>query len=284
MTVICKSTYESARNANHAELVKQYRRTMNLGFTCTPRGQRIMELLNETLTVSPIAPFNQLPGRNYRLDYFKEEMTWKLGANKFDDSIKKHAKMWESVQNPDRTFNSNYGVYWFGPQNGLMTALGALIRDKDSRQAIIPMLSSEHLTPQTIDTVCTEAVGFYIRDSVLYMFVHMRSSDQVFGLGTDIPTFAFLYRLAFGILRDYYDDLTIGSISITAMSSHIYERHFDMVSKMGSEFESVDGAINLDYNMPWCDATEALYLVHSRGKKLSRGGELGQWLTARGEK
>ena len=50
------------------------------------------------------------------------------------------------------------------------------------------------------------------------------------------------------------------------MSSHIYERHFDMVSKMGSEFESVDGSINLDYNMPWCDATEALYLVHSRGK------------------
>ena len=140
--------------------------------------------------------------------------------------------MWKKVINPDETYNSNYGQYWFGEQHGIWNVVTELIRDQWSRKAVIPMLKASHMSPQTIDTVCTECVGFKIRPGlagklVLNMSVHMRSSDVIFGLGTDIPTFAFLYRLVFGLLMPHYM-IYKGQITVTAMSSHIYDRHFEM--------------------------------------------------------
>jgi len=249
--------------------------TMTHGTVVKPRGYEIVEIEDFQITVSPKAPFMEFTARNYNVDYFKKEMLWKLTANKFDESIKAHAKMWESVQNPDGTFNSNYGQYWFGEQQGFFSVVSELMRDKDSRRAVIPMLSKEHMTPETIDTVCTESVGFRIRNGKLNMSVHMRSSDQIFGLGTDIPTFSFLYRLVYGALQGMYPELEIGVMRIVAMSSHIYSRHFEMVSTIISqgddEFKFVD--------MPWPKTvSEALYIAASRGKGLERAGELGNWL------
>lgn len=249
--------------------------TMNSGVEIAPRGLKIRELRDYTISIDPRLPFMGFKDRKYDVNYFKKEMLWKLGANRMDDSIKQHAKMWESVQNPDGSFNSNYGHYWFGPQMGFWNVALELIRDKDSRQAVIPMLSKEHMTPETIDKVCTTAVGFHIRNDKLYMSVQMRSSDQVFGLGTDIPTFSFLYRLMFAILKDHYD-LSIGTVSITAMSSHIYERHFEMVRKI------LAADIHEDYDsiiMPWFpSAGSAMKMIASRGKITEPTNDVERWL------
>lgn len=249
-------------------------RTMTEGVEIKPRDLLIKEIEDLQLTVHPTYPFMTFNSRKYDVDYFKKEMVWKLTANKYDDSIKKHAKMWESVQNPDGTFNSNYGQYWFGEQNGFWWVIQELTRDPDSRRAIIPMLSKEHLKPETIDTVCTESIGFRIRNKRLNMSIHMRSSDQVFGLGTDIPTFAFLYRLVLGMLRINDPDLEVGKMILTAMSSHIYERHFRMVTDILS-----DGVDNLEIiSMPFCTGSESLRIVASRGRNLETCGPLGEWL------
>lgn len=217
---------------NRTQFEKLFSDTMQFGRIVKPRGQRIREILDAQIEISPLYPFQDFTARKYNYDYFRKEMLWKLGASKFDDSIKQHAKMWASVQNPDGTFNSNYGQFWFGQQMGLMKAVMELIRDKDSRRASIPMLTDAHLSPETNDTVCTEAVTFHIRDSKLFLSVHMRSSDQIFGLGTDIPTFSVLYMLALGLLRAVYPGLDVGTIKITAASSHIYEIHWPMVERI----------------------------------------------------
>lgn len=209
--------------------------TVTDGDELSPRGLLIKEIRDAQITLDPHYPFQTFKSRNYNLEYFKTEMRWKLGASKMDASILQAAKMWESVQNPDGSFNSNYGQYWFGHQMGLLKAVFELIRDSDSRRACIPMLRDEHLTPETKDTVCTESVTFHIRHMRLHMSVHMRSSDQVFGLGTDVPTFSVLLFLALGILRNNYPGLKAGYITITAASSHVYQRHFDMVRKIGQE-------------------------------------------------
>jgi thymidylate synthase len=251
-----------------------FERTLKFGSPVKPRNSLIYEIGDLQLTVHPSFPFMLFKERNYPLSYFRKEMAWKLSANKYDDSIKKHAKMWNSVQNPDGTFNSNYGQFWFGEQQGFWTALQELIRDKDSRRAVIPMLSKDHLKPETIDTVCTESVGFRIRDNVLVCSVHMRSSDQIFGLGTDIPTFSFLMMLMHGMLKSVYPSLHLGTIVITAMSSHIYEQHFDMVRRIIEaplqEFRQVE--------MPTCNTAEAMCIIASRGKPITTGGQLGDWL------
>lgn len=256
---------------------KMFLATMEEGRNVAPRGLKILELEDYQLTVSPKHPFMGFAARKYDVGYFKKEMIWKLSANKHDESIKAHAKMWESVQNPDGTFNSNYGQYWFGEQMGFWIAVLDLIKSPDSRRAVIPMLQPEHLSPHTTDTVCTESVGLRIRNNRLNMSVHMRSSDQVFGLGTDIPTFSFLYRLAYAILKDVYPDLDIGKICITAMSSHVYERHFGMVNEILNE----PGDTYVSHGMPWCaTGAEAMRIIASRGKDLNGLGSLADWLVS----
>lgn len=226
---------QSRLENNIAAFSNMFAMTMTTGQEISPRGSLIKEIRDLQITLNPHYPFQGFKARKYNVDYFKQEMLWKLGASKYDDSIKKHAKMWESVQNPDGTFNSNYGQFWFGQQMGLWKVVTELIRDRGSRRATIPMLNDSHLSPETRDTVCTEAVTFHIRNHALYMSVHMRSSDQIFGLGTDVPTFSVLFMLVLGLLREYYAGLTLGNITITAASSHIYERHFGMVENILAE-------------------------------------------------
>lgn len=252
-----------AAKANAVAFLEMLAKTMD-GPSIAPRGLPIKEIEDLQLVIDPRYPFMSFVDRHYDVNYFRKEMRWKLGANKYDDSIKQHAKMWESVQNPDGTFNSNYGQFWFGEQQGFIGVVQELIRDPDSRRAVIPMLSKEHMGPHVVDTVCTESVGFRIRDGKLNMSVHMRSSDQIFGLGTDIPTFSFLYRLVYAVLRDFWaGELQVGQITLTAMSSHIYDRHFKMAEKILRR--ALDGYVQVE--MPWCeDWREAMLLVSHRGR------------------
>lgn len=231
MDIYGKSVMES----NVARLGQLFSDTMARGDVIRPRGSLIRELRNTVITLNPRYPFQGFKARKYNVRYFLAEMRWKLGANKYDETIKNHASMWESVQNPDGSFNSNYGVYWFGQQMGLMKAVMELVRDQDSRRASIPMLADDHLSPETKDTVCTEAVALHIRNNRLHMSVHMRSSDQIFGLGTDVPTFSVLQMLALGLLWPNYPSLQLGEITVVAASSHIYERHFKMVEEILKE-------------------------------------------------
>jgi thymidylate synthase len=249
-------------NAN--AFIDLFVRTMVSPIEIRPRGQLVREIPDAQIKLDPRYPFQGFKGRKYKIPYFREEMRWKLGANRYDDSIKQHAKMWEAVQNPDGTFNSNYGVFWFGEQKGFWTVVEELIRDRDSRRAVIPMLSREHMLPETIDTVCTEAVGFRIRDDKLFMSVHMRSSDQVFGLGTDVPTFSVLFMLVHGMIQPYYEGLRIGDITITAMSSHIYERHFPMVDEIVANYSP--STYSSERLPQAAEVAEVLAIISGRGK------------------
>lgn len=250
---------------------------MDEGTIITPRGSEVREIEDLQLNVNPHVPFMSFEDRNYDIKYFKKEMLWKLGANKYDDSIEQYAKMWKDVKNPDGTFNSNYGQYWFGEQHGIWDVATELIRDNDSRRAVIPMLNASHMAPHIRDTVCTECVGFRIRNNRLNMSVHMRSSDAIFGLGTDIPTFAFLFRLVFNLVK-YNTPINIfpGIITITSMSSHIYSRHYKMVEAIlakgvnGFRYEPMPLNIN------------SIMAIASRGNEsiLEHAGELGVWLCA----
>lgn len=269
-----KKPISGLQEFNITQIKSMFWKTLKDGQVVFPRGRMIREIGDLQLMVHPDYPFMCFKNRRYPLNYFKEEMKWKLSADPYNDSIKQHAKMWESVQNKDGTFNSNYGQYWFGEQKGFWTVVEELVRDMHSRRAVIPMLSKEHMTPQTTDTVCTESIGWRIRDNQLVTSVHMRSSDQIFGLGTDIPTFSFLTKLLHGVLTSVYPNLSLGFMTITAMSSHIYDTHFDMVNKIldesNEEFVSV--------RLPDCNAAEALSIISNRGAVKMGCGELGAWL------
>jgi len=249
-----------------------YKHIMTNGQVLSPRGQKIKEVRDVQFCLDPSEPFDPYTARNYPVDYFKKEMIWKLSADPYNHDIMNHAKLWASVLNPDNTFNSNYGVFWFGQQMGLIKAYMELLRDTDSRRAVIPMLNDSHLAPGVKDTVCTESVTFHIRDSALYMSVHMRSSDIWSGLGTECGPFCFLYRLMWSMLNMHCDIMT-GNIVITAASSHAYERNWDKINQIIEAQEVSNPSI-----MPWGDGLSNLSLIAARGQKPKDMSTLATWL------
>lgn len=262
------------RRPNYDVWLQMFERTLTEGASPAPRGYGIKEIRDLQFTIDSMHPFMNFTHRKLNIPYFKKEMLWKLGGDPFDDSIKVHAKMWEQVQNTDGSFNSNYGQYWFGEQAGLLKAFNELVLDRHSRRAVIPMLSAKHIGPHVNDTVCTECVGFHIRNNFLHMSVHMRSSDQIFGLGTDLPTFAFLQRLMHGMLESVYPVLGLGTMTVTAMSSHIYERHYVMVDNILK-----DPAIAECSVMPIIiEPREAFLIAASKGRVDPSWGKLSHWL------
>ena len=60
----------------------------------------------------------------------------------------------------------------------------------------------------------------------------MRSQDFVFGAGNDLPFFVFIQHEILLRLKETYPELEMGSISTYCGSLHIYERHFEMLSKI----------------------------------------------------
>ncbi len=262
---------------NYDAWLAMFLETMSCGIETSPRGFKIKELEDFKLTIDPMYPFMNFVERKLNIEYFKKEMLWKLTGDPYNRAIMAHAKMWESVQNNDGSFNSNYGQYWFGKQMGLFVAFNELVKDSYSRRAVIPMLNASHIGPDVKDTVCTESVGFRIRNGVLNMSVHMRSSDQIFGLGTDFPTFAFLQRLMLGMLRSVYRELNLGSMTIVAMSSHIYERHFDMVTNILKNKKVAECSL-----MPTPSTAEAFLIAASAGSVDPNWGMLSRWLVTEG--
>jgi len=262
------------KRPNYDIWVAMFVRTLSDGDNLSPRGSKIKEIRDLQFTIDSMYPFMNFKHRKLNIPYFKKEMLWKLSGDPFNDSIKAHAKMWESVQNSDGSFNSNYGQYWFGEQQGLMKAFNELVLDADSRRAVIPMLNASHIGPHVKDTVCTECVGFHIRQNALHMSVHMRSSDQIFGLGTDLPTFAFLQRLLHGMLLTVYPNLNLGRMTVTAMSSHIYERHYAMVDTIIKDQSIAECSVMPIITEP----KEAFQLAVSRGNIDPSWGLLSYWL------
>jgi len=257
--------------------------TMKNGTEIEVRGSRIKEIEGQALTVDPMWPFITFEARNYNMDYCKKELQWKVQADKYDDRIENHATMWASVKNKDGSFNSNYGDYWFA-DGGVERAVEQLLKDKHSRRACIPMLKAEHTELDVNDTVCTEAMTFLIRGDRLNCHAHMRSSDQVFGLGTDIPSFSFVMRLVLGFIQAKYPEVQMGKLTIVAASSHIYDHHYDLFDKLDQQKPPVKPMSN-DFWMPLCGFDEARYLCTRRYSGImshEAAWPLTQWLISGG--
>lgn len=213
-----------------------YKDLKNKGVETSPRGQKVLEIQDYMITMGPRQRFTSYRARNFNLDYAKFEMLWYLTGDPNNDMIMRSASMWEGLRQDEGNWYSNYGQYWFGEQDGFNWVVSQLLMDKDSRQAVIPMLRAEHLFPGNNDIVCTESISFRIRKDVLYMSVNMRSQDAMWGFTNDTFCFSILHEMVYVALRDSgYEDLIMGPYTHKADSFHVYERHFEMLDEILSE-------------------------------------------------
>ena len=204
------------------------------GEVCMPRGMKVKEIRNAKYTFPPYYRITSYKERKLNLDYLKWEFLWYLRADPKDAAVADAAQMWKDLRQPDGSYFSNYGQYWFGPQAGFFWALGSLLQDKDSRQAIIPMLNTSHLYEGNKDVVCTYGINFCIRSDELHMTVHMRSNDAIWGLTNDAACFSFLHEMMHVALKAEMPELKMGTYTHIADSLHVYERHFEMLRTLAT--------------------------------------------------
>jgi len=243
--------------------------------TC-PRGQRVLEVEDHMFTMRPHEKFTSFKARKFNLNYLKTEFLWYLRAEPDDDIITDHAQIWKDIVQPDGTFFSNYGQYWFGPTfNGLKWVFDTLVADQDSRRAVIPMLSTNHCFHDNKDVVCTESISFRVRGGKLNMSVNMRSQDAVWGLTNDVACFHFLWEMLAKMLR-----VPQGTYTHKVDSLHVYERHFKMLDELLKQ--GMNGYYEVD--VPAISEFEAMnmpkYHIHKRMEKDCGSTPFFDWLQA----
>ncbi len=221
----------------------------NPEYVTQPRDMKINEMCDVALEIEdPLSCLYTNPERSSQFKYIAAELLWYFMGRNDVEYIAKYAKFWESIQNDDGTVNSSYGNLLFANKNehGLTQyrwALESLIKDKDSRQAILHFNLPIHQRHGNKDFVCTVYGIFQIRNNRLNFTVHMRSNDVILGLPTDIAFFATLQSQMLKHLRQHgnYSDLSMGTYTHIANSFHVYERHFDLVNRMiQHKFKPVD--------------------------------------------
>ncbi len=215
---------------------------------CAPRGQWIREKIDYSFRVlNPVSePVVTLDKERNKViaDYSAKELAWYLSGDNSVDAAAKCSNFWKQLDNGDGTINSNYGYLIFHLKDHgnakfsdkMRTpwdwARNALIKDKDTRQAIMRFSRPEHFFDGVKDFTCTMHGIFQIRENKLNFSVVMRSNDAVLGIPYDSVFFIHLMDKMLTELKSTYPDLKKGHYTHTVHSFHIYERDLVKVKKM----------------------------------------------------
>lgn len=237
----------------------------------SPRGQPCREKLDYSFRVikpdvSPIVTRD--PKRNEVIaGYTAKEVELYDSCTNSAEDFGKASKFWLSLANPDGTVNSAYGhLIWAKKSHGsdfeqekyiaeaaknpgegnlyMMRSVRrtpwewakeSLIRDKDTRQAILRFSLPEHQWMGNKDQTCTLSGNFLIRNDELHFSIVMRSNDLTLGLVYDLPWFCGLMDKMIDELKPFYPDLKKGHYTHIVHSLHIYERDETKILSMLGE-------------------------------------------------
>ncbi len=132
--------------------------------------------------------------RKWKNSYANIEWNWYLSENRSVSEIKKHAKIWDKMHNGDNLVNSNYGYQW-NRNNQLQFIIDELIKNSNSRRAVLTIYDGKEHEKHSFDTPCTLNIVFNISDNKLNMSVIMRSNDLFYGFCNDQYCFSKLQEL-----------------------------------------------------------------------------------------
>lgn len=214
-------------------------------YETAPRGQAIRERINETYTIlDPTQNLFYNDERDIPSRYLAGELYWYFTGDNKVKTISKYSGFWSNIANKNGTLNSAYGDLIFKRKNKhgynqWQWAYDSLVKDKDSRQAIMYFGRPDFQEKYVKDFVCTCFGMFLIRENKLHFTVTMRSNDLIKGTTFDIPFFTLLHQNMYVLLREKYNDLKLGEYTHNVVSLHLYEQDFELAQKMlDSGFET----------------------------------------------
>lgn len=211
------------------------------GDVSQPRDLKVKELQFGHIAIDPTRPIADFEARGFNWKYLAGEMAWYLKKDRDVDYIGQFSGFWSNITNPNTNeINSNYGSLVFNKEQ-FGWAVDSLLKDKNSRQAIMFFNQPKFQFEGNKDFVCTMYANFFIRNNKLNMKIQMRSNDIFYGLTFDAPFFSFLHQSVYLILKDQYSDLELGVYHHFADNIHFYERHFELAEEIRSSRISSEG-------------------------------------------
>ena len=207
-------------------------------YVCQPRNLKIKERLNESYAlIDPTQNLFKNEVRSIPLKYIAGELIWYFSGDNRIENIVDYSSFWDNIKNPDGTLNSAYGDLIFKRKNEhgfsqWQWAHMSLVKDKDSRQALMYFGRPDFQYQSNKDFVCTCFAQFFIRDNHLSMHVTMRSNDIIKGTTFDVPFFTLLQQNMYLLLKEEYPELQLGNYVHNAMSLHLYEDNFKLAEDM----------------------------------------------------
>lgn len=198
----------------------------NQEFVIDKTGVKMLEIIGASFLADEETIFGPV-----NWDYVNREIEWYTSTSlNVYDIPGKVPEIWKQVADKDGFINSNYGFLVFHPDNGYQydRVKEELLAHSFSRRAVMiynrPTMHSDYNYNGRNDFICTNAVGYVIRNNKLHAHVQMRSNDVVFGYRNDRAWQDY-------VLSKLAADLEIdkGDIHWSATSLHVYERHFHLV-------------------------------------------------------
>lgn len=183
-----------------------------------PRGQLTREVRPLTLSMSnPLRCVIRRPGFNRELMF--AEIAQVLSGEYAPD-------LYAAIAPPKTVaLLTEFGAYGKRLAPQIEPLLRELSRNRESRRAVLMIPDGADLdlvgSGRETDQPCTLAIQLLPRDDSLEAVVTMRSWDLVWGLTYDVPVFVSLQAALAAALG-----LSVGTMTITAGSAHVYERHF----------------------------------------------------------
>ena len=206
------------------------------GHSIEPRGLKTLELSNFNIELKyPERSICTLPNRKLSKKYLHAELNWYKSGELHIAKIRRFSSMWDKLADDYGYVNSNYG-YWAKIHTNddnisqWEWCKKELTKDRNSRRAVINYNQVDHKYWDVKDFPCTMFQQFYIRNEKLYSTVCMRSNDLIYGFCYDVPYFTLLQRELAQKLG-----CKVGSYRHFATSMHVYERHFEMITKIAKE-------------------------------------------------
>ncbi len=231
---------------NKNELIKYYKqlyqKLISEDFIIDKSGVKLVELIAPRFELDPNEDLIDIEIRSSNAKYVLQELDWYL-SNELHINRVNNVRIWKECADNNQEINSNYGYLVFGRGNfnQFNHCLQTLLNHNESRQAIViynrPSIHYEANSFNCKDFICTMFQQFFIRNNKLETITSMRSNDCIFGAFNDIPWFHYVIKKMKEELNNNGLNIELGQHIFIPNSWHCYERHFDILRKIGEQCE-----------------------------------------------
>lgn len=231
-----KLVYANSANSAFLQLCKILKNDYD--FISCPRGLETKEVLGTIIEITN--PYDRLVTnifRNISLKYLVGEWLWYERGSDLLKEISYYSTFWKKISDDGITANSSYGHRIFYLKNEKKISQWdfvkrELIKDQESRRAVLLISFPGDLKQSTKDQPCTIYLQFFIRKNFLHLISNMRSNDLILGFPYDIASFTMLQEKMLLELKGTYSKLIMGHYYHIVSSIHVYRRHYSMIDKI----------------------------------------------------